>query len=89
MLFFAIKLSLLILLPLTASTDLRRLVKLARYASYLKYIVITNMVLFVAVIFTYHLEVKKYKRINRKSEENNVRLRSAFCEIENERSEII
>ena len=88
-LFFIFNSSLFIIGLLTDESDLRQMVKMARYMSYLKYTAIINMVLFTSIILMYSLQARKIKRISKKREEENVRLRSTLYDIENERSDIL
>ena len=42
--------------------DIREMVKMARYISYIKYVVIINMALFISIIAIYSYEIKRLKK---------------------------
>jgi len=42
--------------------DIREMVKMARYISYIKYVVIINMALFISIITIYSFEIKRLKK---------------------------
>ena len=75
-LFFIFNLALLITSLLMDPNDLKQMVKLARYLSYMKYVVIINMILFSIILSIYYYEIRKLRKINKEFEEHNIRLKS-------------
>ena len=48
--------------------DIREMVRMARYISYIKYAVVINMFLFISILTTYYHEFKRMKKEVLKSE---------------------
>jgi hypothetical protein len=88
-LFFIFNISLFLIGLFTDEGDLRQMVKMAKYMSYLKYTAIINTILFTSIILMYSLQARRIKRISKKHEEENIRLRSTLYDIEKERSDIL
>jgi hypothetical protein len=76
MLFFVFNLTLLIISLFLDSGDLKQMVKMARYISYIKYVVIINLILFNIILGMYYFEIKKLKKISKELEQRNIRLKS-------------
>jgi hypothetical protein len=71
------------------SNDIREMVKMARYISYIKYVVIINMVLFTSIVTIYYYHISKLKKDIRKAEKENKGLKTDLYKIDKERSNII
>lgn len=89
LLFFVFNLTMLIRSFLIDSNDIREMVKMARYISYIKYVVIVNMILFTSIITIYYYEITGLKKDIRKAKKENKGLKSDLYEIDQERSNII
>jgi hypothetical protein len=87
-LFFVFNLALLITSLLMETNDLKQMVKMARYISYMKYVVIINMILLSIILFMYYYEIKKLKRINKEFEEKTIGLKSDLYEATKSNSDI-
>ena len=88
-LFFVFNLSLLISSWIIDTNDLKHMVKMARYISYMKYVVIINMVLFTIIIAMYYAEIKKLKKNNEQSENDMIRIKSTLYDIEKNKSDYV
>jgi len=88
-LFFVFNLSLLITSLLMDANDLKQMVKMARYLSYMKYVVIINMVLFIIILMMYYYEIKKLRKISRQFDEDNNRLKSVLNDVEKDKSDLV
>ena len=88
-LFFILNFSLLVASFLTDENDLRQMVNMARYISYLKYLVILNMALFLIIFLIYHVKLKNLKKKNREYEETSLRLKSILSDIKNKKQDVI
>ena len=88
-LFFVLNISMLVASFLTDENDLRQMVSMARYISYLKYVVILNMALFLSIILIYHIKLKNQEKTSRKHEETSLRLKSILNDVKNRKQDIL
>jgi len=87
--FFIFNLSLLATSLLMDASDLKQMVKMARYISYMKYVVIINMVLFIAIISLYYYEIRKLRKSFNQQEDLYIKLKSTLYDIQKEKSDIV
>ena len=83
-LFFIFNLSMLIRSFIIDAHDIREMVKMARYISYMKYVVIINMALFISIIAIYSYEIKQLKKDIRNTTKENKGLKADLYDIEKE-----
>lgn len=82
-LFFILNISLLAVSFMADENDLRQMVNMARYMSYLKYVIILNIALFFTIILIYHIRLRNQKRTSREHEETSTRLKSILHNAKN------
>lgn len=82
-LFFILNISLLAVSFMADENDLRQMVNMARYMSYLKYVIILNIALFFTIILIYHIRLRNQKRTSREHEETSTRLKSILHNTKN------
>ncbi len=68
--------------------NIREMVKLARYISYIKYVVVINMVLFISIIAIYYYEITRMRKEVHESEKEIKSLKADLYDINKERSRI-
>ena len=88
-LFFIFNLVLLIISLFMDANDLKQMVKMARYISYMKYVVIINMILFSVILSMYYYEIRKLRRISKEFEKHNPRSKSDLFDATKNKSDII
>ncbi len=68
--------------------NIREMVKMARYISYIKYVVVINMLLFISIITIYYYEMRMIKKEVHKSEKEMKSLKADIYDKNIERSRI-
>ena len=69
--------------------DIREMVKMARYISYIKYVVIINMALFISIITIYYYEIRQLKNEINKAEKEVRSLKADIHDSSMKRSKIV
>jgi uncharacterized membrane protein len=87
--FFIFNLSLLVTSLLMDASDLKQMVKMARYISYMKYVVIINMVLFIVIVSLYYYENRKLRKSFNQQEDLYIKLKSTLYDIQKEKTDIV
>jgi uncharacterized membrane protein YcjF (UPF0283 family) len=88
-LFFIFNLSILVVSILMDTYDLKQIIKMARYISFMKYFVIINMVLLITIILIYKFEIRRLKKKSKLYREDFNRLKSTSYDRQMEKSRII
>ncbi len=62
--------------------DLKFLVKMARYIPYMRYLALTNILLFIGIIFLYYLEINQLKKSKTRAEDEAASMKARLYDIE-------
>lgn len=76
LLFFIFNLTLFILTLTIDASDIKQMVNMARYVSYMKYLVVVNMVLFISIIAVYYHQIGKFMQKGKQKEVENTGISS-------------
>ena len=87
-LFFIFNITMLVWSFMIDAYNIREMVKMARYISYIKYAVVINMVLFISIIIIYYNEIRLIRKDIQKSEKEMNSLKAELYDLNKERAKI-
>lgn len=87
LIYFILNLILLLIAFQMNLDDLQRLVKIARYIPYMRYVALANIVLFTVILIMFYVELRNAHTKQRKAEDEVLKIKSKLFDLTGEKSE--